>query len=780
MGGTERAELDIDMPGFAPAAADHDAPQLTVGHAFDPAEHEADQVADRVIARMRATGGEPSQGDTAQPALADTATVRREPSPGAGIAGGAAGPGVEAGIAAARGKGAPIDPSAAQHLNAGGVATSGIGVHTGGNADALCRAVGARAFSVGRDIFFARGQYQPGTEAGVHLIAHEAAHTHQPATGIGRSVRRRLAGTAETAERLGGGESTGGTRTKLGLTKNWDDILDNLHEYERKEAKLVDADDDKFLKSRSSMTTLLKEVDKSITAWRRVNDKPTPEQEDEPKDFKEKATKKAKGLFKSVKAALKDKKSFAQAVAGAARSAGQELGLTEVDVEQKKKRLGAVELIQPRIEQELDTIKDPDLSVWMESVNLTSSAVLDEDGNETDERTFGHGDNTFVGTFTPSAAGTRRGDDDPGLEARAVAMYRLDRLFGAGVTARAELAVDKDRDADNAFGVVVEQVKGEKGGTSAAAKDDAVLERSLNKLQILDAIAGTVERDADDYTVETDAAGNVVRVTGSAVAKPGAGAAPKLVGLPPFLDEEMAHAVLGVKPRDVEEVLYGLMAPIEVKSTVARFRTVQKSIREAFAETEKAQWTGGEGRIKKGWGPEKDEEEDVAGPTAADKDEDGAVVAAVTDAAQKKAAEGKSDSTDTDPLHQAYSAALASGDAGKLEDAVAASLRALFEANTDIAEMEAEQREAVVDAFLNSPQLGVITQYLSDKSVGAAGADALYAIVVELYAEPGELADFVLATQNGDKPGPAARKLVTEYRNTHSRAALQRFEAEHG
>jgi hypothetical protein len=52
-------------------------------------------------------------------------------------------------------------------------------VHTGPQAAALTRAVSARAFTVGNDIFFSPGEYNPASSAGDELIAHEAAHVVQ-------------------------------------------------------------------------------------------------------------------------------------------------------------------------------------------------------------------------------------------------------------------------------------------------------------------------------------------------------------------------------------------------------------------------------------------------------------------------------------------------------------------------------------------------------------------------------------------------------------------------
>ena len=54
-----------------------------------------------------------------------------------------------------------------------------VRVHTDDHAAALARAVSARAFTVGSDIYFGSGEYNPGTRDGAQLIAHEAAHVVQ-------------------------------------------------------------------------------------------------------------------------------------------------------------------------------------------------------------------------------------------------------------------------------------------------------------------------------------------------------------------------------------------------------------------------------------------------------------------------------------------------------------------------------------------------------------------------------------------------------------------------
>jgi uncharacterized protein DUF4157 len=58
-----------------------------------------------------------------------------------------------------------------------------VQVHTDPTATTLAKDLKARAFTVGNDIAFASGQYQPGTLIGDALIAHELAHVAQQSQG---------------------------------------------------------------------------------------------------------------------------------------------------------------------------------------------------------------------------------------------------------------------------------------------------------------------------------------------------------------------------------------------------------------------------------------------------------------------------------------------------------------------------------------------------------------------------------------------------------------------
>jgi hypothetical protein len=59
---------------------------------------------------------------------------------------------------------------------------SRVRVHTDARAAHSAMAVSALAYTSGRDIVFAKGQYAPGTEAGKRLLAHELAHVVQQAS----------------------------------------------------------------------------------------------------------------------------------------------------------------------------------------------------------------------------------------------------------------------------------------------------------------------------------------------------------------------------------------------------------------------------------------------------------------------------------------------------------------------------------------------------------------------------------------------------------------------
>jgi Domain of unknown function (DUF4157) len=69
---------------------------------------------------------------------------------------------------------------------------SAVRLHTDERAAESAERLGARAFTMGNDVFFARGQYEPGSTSGQGLLAHELTHVVQQQHG------RRPAGGIDT------------------------------------------------------------------------------------------------------------------------------------------------------------------------------------------------------------------------------------------------------------------------------------------------------------------------------------------------------------------------------------------------------------------------------------------------------------------------------------------------------------------------------------------------------------------------------------------------------
>lgn len=89
-------------------------------------------------------------------------------------------PNVESYLRSSRGSGEALSPSVRAHLEPRfGADFGGVRVHTDSTAARVSQALGAHAFTYGRDIYFADGQYNPQSASGRWLLAHELTHTVQ-------------------------------------------------------------------------------------------------------------------------------------------------------------------------------------------------------------------------------------------------------------------------------------------------------------------------------------------------------------------------------------------------------------------------------------------------------------------------------------------------------------------------------------------------------------------------------------------------------------------------
>jgi hypothetical protein len=196
---------------------------LQVGAVDDPAEREADQVAQRIVASLQRTYS--AEGDGPAPfspvgvAPPVGRVVRRRPGVGAtavGLEGGAVGDDFEQGLRRSSGRplGAPVRRSMEQAF---GADLSGVRVHTGPTSKALNESISAEAFTVGSDIHFRDGMPDTSSSSGQHLLAHELTHTLQQG---GRGAHRAVDPTAAVIRRWWGKSSKAKEQAKLGTLKS--------------------------------------------------------------------------------------------------------------------------------------------------------------------------------------------------------------------------------------------------------------------------------------------------------------------------------------------------------------------------------------------------------------------------------------------------------------------------------------------------------------------------------------------------------------------------------
>lgn len=99
-------------------------------------------------------------------------------------------PEIEQSIQLARGGGQALDTKVrGQMESAFGADFSKVRVHTDAGAHSLNRALNARAFTTGQDIFFNQSEYNPGRSGGRELIAHELTHVVQQTGGVQAKMR---------------------------------------------------------------------------------------------------------------------------------------------------------------------------------------------------------------------------------------------------------------------------------------------------------------------------------------------------------------------------------------------------------------------------------------------------------------------------------------------------------------------------------------------------------------------------------------------------------------
>ncbi len=104
-----------------------------------------------------------------------------------------------------KGQGKPLPTNVNQEMSGKmGADFSDVHIHTDSNAIQMSQDIGAQAFTHGKDIFFNKSKYDPGSNKGKHLLAHELTHVTQQSNMISSVQRRLNDGHDLTAPRFSG------------------------------------------------------------------------------------------------------------------------------------------------------------------------------------------------------------------------------------------------------------------------------------------------------------------------------------------------------------------------------------------------------------------------------------------------------------------------------------------------------------------------------------------------------------------------------------------------
>ena len=98
---------------------------------------------------------------------------------------------IEDQLSDSKGGGSPLDSGTKSEMESGfGADFSGVRVHNDSNAVQMNQELGSQAFTNGNDIYFNEGKYNPDSESGKHLLAHELTHTVQQGASPNNTVQQ--------------------------------------------------------------------------------------------------------------------------------------------------------------------------------------------------------------------------------------------------------------------------------------------------------------------------------------------------------------------------------------------------------------------------------------------------------------------------------------------------------------------------------------------------------------------------------------------------------------
>ena len=99
------------------------------------------------------------------------------------------GPSIESRLNGSKGGGSPLPNDTRNFMESRfGTDFSSVKVHTDSNAIQMNKELNAQAFAHGNDVYFNKGKYNPSSNTGKHLLAHELTHVVQQDSNLQLSV----------------------------------------------------------------------------------------------------------------------------------------------------------------------------------------------------------------------------------------------------------------------------------------------------------------------------------------------------------------------------------------------------------------------------------------------------------------------------------------------------------------------------------------------------------------------------------------------------------------
>jgi hypothetical protein len=629
-----------------PDAATTVPPKLVLGPAGDRHEREAEQMAQHVLEMGGTVAGSPTDAverrreEPQRQAWIQPAALNSRP----GESGVSVPRGLETAIERARPAGRPLPDRVRDRMEeAFGADFDAVRIHADMQSDRLNRALQARAFTTGHDLFFRNGAYAPQGPEGQRLLAHELTHVVQQNSGSAGGVIQCLPTSNAVRGQLGEPDDGlfGSTKYKpvlrsldeydqivrnqnVSLTglpdlmKSYDGVENTARNYVTKKGPEADTNPTKLAYMGNLIGKVAVERIQAHTAAERADTvySHLPRQKwiiglTSPKYTGPAITSKMVHV-----SAIKESK-----IKGAAKGGTNEVAKVKIgdeiryfkadktdlplagliDLYTSEHDIENISQLAELQETRWETMKPQEIA---NEYNVPAYAGIIKERKLPDlpkpvKDKVQNRQNKAKYKQELEDLRTQTGfveKQDLHLAQRDVAMSRLDQLLNVGIIADAELAlrkIGKGKSATFVKGSLMAGATGEQAGklTWAALKESGELQRLLSRLQLLDAIAYQVDRNLGNIFIQTDDNGNVIALKGidndmsfgqykTDVTQP----IQEYPGISSVVDEELAESIIKLQAQDLQNAMLGLLTDAEIDAAVTRLQQLQGHLKKLKAD----------------------------------------------------------------------------------------------------------------------------------------------------------------------------------------------------